>query len=175
MMKIRQLARFEISKIWEIDRSEIHHHIYQLVNGRLGLVPSYFDLKGWPPDQMVEDTPKLDACFERGGAFIGMFDSQKLIGVTVVDSVPLGADGGLRQLKYLYVSASYRQKGIGRTLFREAQSVAQTWGATQLYISATPTENTVNFYLNCGAELAVPPLPDLFALEPEDIHLVCAV
>jgi hypothetical protein len=44
-----------------------------------------------------------------------------------------------------------------------------------LYISAAPTENTVNFYLRRGSLLAATPEPDLFALEPKDIHLVCPV
>src|SRR6266496_6627901 len=48
--------------------------------------------------------------------------------------------------KYLYVSRSHRQQGIGRALFREAQAIAHARGAQALYISATPTENTVNFY-----------------------------
>ncbi len=29
--------------------------------------------------------------------------------------------------------------------------------------------------VSCGCVLADPPNPDLFALEPDDIHLLCAV
>jgi GNAT superfamily N-acetyltransferase len=77
--------------------------------------------------------------------------------------------------KYLYVSRSHRQQGIGRALFREAQAIAHARGAQALYISATPTENTVNFYRRCGAVVSTTPDPELYALEPDDIHLVCPV
>ncbi|MHB0442614.1 GNAT family N-acetyltransferase, partial [Klebsiella pneumoniae] len=42
-----------------------------------------------------------------------------------------------------------------------------------LYISSIPNKNTVDFYLAQGCRLADKPDPALFALEPEDIHLVC--
>jgi hypothetical protein len=44
-----------------------------------------------------------------------------------------------------------------------------------MYISATPSENTVNFYMRLGCEIASEPDPELLAREPEDIHLECAV
>jgi hypothetical protein len=44
-------------------------------------------------------------------------------------------------------------------------------GAATLYVSATSSENTVNFYLRRGCRVAAQPDEALFALEPEDIHL----
>jgi hypothetical protein len=40
-----------------------------------------------------------------------------------------------------------------------------------MYISATPSEHTVNFYLALGCQLAAEPDSELLELEPEDIHL----
>jgi hypothetical protein len=40
-----------------------------------------------------------------------------------------------------------------------------------LYISATPSEHTIDFYLTLGCTLVDAPDPELFAREPEDIHL----
>jgi hypothetical protein len=62
---------------------------------------------------------------------------------------------------------------LGKRLFDLARAVARERGARQLYISATPSENTVNFYLRLGCQVAEEPDPELLALEPEDIHLVC--
>lgn len=45
-------------------------------------------------------------------------------------------------------------------------------GAKALCVSAAPTENTVDFYLNRGCVLAPGPDPALLAVEPDDIHLV---
>jgi GNAT superfamily N-acetyltransferase len=174
-MIVRQLARHEIETIWTIDRSEVHHHVYQLHDDNLVLTPAYFEIPGWPPGRIEHDTPLLYACFDRGGAFVGMFHDAKLIGVAVVDSVALGAAGDQLQLKYLYVSRDYRRHGVGTRLFHEASAIAHTRGATSLYISATPTENTVNFYQRCGAVVTLTPDPELYVQEPDDIHLVCPV
>jgi GNAT superfamily N-acetyltransferase len=174
-MIVRRLARDEIETIWTIDRSEVHHNIYEIRDGQLVLTPSYFDAGGWAPGQIEHDTPLLYACFDRGGAFIGMFDNQKLVGVAVVDSIPLGTAGDQLQLKYLYVSRDYRQQGVGKRLFREASAIARSCGAVWLYISATPTENTVQFYQGCGVVINPTPDPELYAQEPEDIHLLCPV
>ncbi len=174
-MYLRRLLRHDIPLIWTIDRSEEHHAIYQLHDNRLVRVPAYFYGHGWPPDQIEHDTPLLEACFDRGGAFLGMFADTQLVGVAVVDTLPLGEAGSQRQLKYLYVSHGYRGQGIGRRLFAEAQAVVRAQGAEALYISATPTENTINFYMRCGAVLNPSPDPELFALEPDDIHLICPV
>jgi GNAT superfamily N-acetyltransferase len=172
-LRARVLARHEIERIWRIDRSEINHHIYTLRGGDLVRAPAYFELRGWPAEQVSEDTPRLYACFDRGGSFIGMFAGEELVGVAVVDTLPLGAELDQLQLKYLYVSRPHRGRGVGRRLLGQAKAHAQRLGAKALYVSATPTESTVDFYRHCGAVLAEHPDPELYALEPQDIHMIC--
>ena len=52
---------------------------------------------------------------------------------------------------------------------------ARELGARRLYISSTPSENTVRFYLRRGARVTNEVDAALFALEPEDIHLEFAI
>lgn len=78
VLSLRPLERDEIEWIWTIDRSEVHHHIYRLVGGNLVRTPAYFDLRGWPPEQVAHDTPLLYACFDGGGAFVVAADSQEM-------------------------------------------------------------------------------------------------
>ena len=73
----------------------------------------------------------------------------------------MGAVGDQMQLAYLYVSRTYRGRGVGMRLFEAAASFAREAGAQALYVSATPTENTVDFYLNRGCVLAPEPDPAL--------------
>jgi hypothetical protein len=40
-----------------------------------------------------------------------------------------------------------------------------------MVVSATPSLNTVRFYLHQGFEPMAEPLPELYELEPEDVHL----
>ena len=75
------------------------------------------------------------------------------------------------QLKFLHVSSAYRGRGAGLQLYQAARARAAKAGARRLYVSATPSEHTVDFYLALGFVLSLQPDPQLFALEPEDIHL----
>lgn len=169
-MVTRDLTRDEIDLVWTIDRSEVNHHIFKVVDGRLTLVPAYFEIPGWHPEMIETDTIKLSDCFDRGGIFRGAFDRDALIGVSVVDTKRIESAPDHLQLLYLYVSRSARGQGVGRKLFAEAAEAARALRARALYISAVPTENTINFYLRLGAVLANPD-PELFAAEPDDVHL----
>jgi hypothetical protein len=40
-----------------------------------------------------------------------------------------------------------------------------------MVVSATPSLNTVRFYLQRGFEPTADPLPELYELEPDDVHL----
>jgi predicted N-acetyltransferase YhbS len=94
-----------------------------------------------------------------------------LSGVAILESKFIGKQQDMLQLKFLHVSRAYRKQGLGSRLFKIALEKARTLGAKKLYISATPSENTINYYLRLGCALATEIDPELFALEPEDIHL----
>ncbi len=169
---MRLLTRDEVALIWTIDRSEIHHHTYKAQGQQLVRTPNYFEVPGWRSDAAEKETPALLDCFDRGGTFLGVFDATALIGISVLESARVGRAGDQIQLAYLYVSRAYRGHGVGTQLFDAALSSAREAGANSLYVSATPTENTVDFYLNRGCVLAPEPDPKLLAAEPDDIHLL---
>jgi GNAT superfamily N-acetyltransferase len=169
---MRLLTRDEVELIWTIDRSEVHHYTYELREGELVRVPNYFEVPGWRPDAAAKETPVLLDSFERGGTFVGVFDAEALIGMSVLESARVGRGREHMQVSYLYVSRAYRGRGVGMRLFEAAAAFAREAGANALYVSAAPTENTVDFYLNRGCVLAPEPDPALLAAEPDDIHLV---
>lgn len=173
MIQGKQLRRDQIPEIWSIDRSEIIQAVYYHEHGKLVLKREHFNAQGWPPGETHKYTPLLEACYDRGGWFYGIYDTGMLVAVAVLDSQFIGAHQDQLQLKFLHVSRSYRRRGLGYQLFALASDEARRRGARCLYISATPSENTVDFYLGLGCRLAPEPDPELFELEPEDIHLVC--
>lgn len=175
MITGRTLKRDEIQAIWRIDRREVIDAIYYLEHGNLVLKSAHFDMRGWPPGEAEKYTPLLEECHDQGGWFYGLFDDGQLIGVAVLENRFIGLNQDQLQLKFLHVSQAYRGQGWGRQLFQLAQAEARQRGANQLYISATPSEHTIGFYLSLGCQITAVPDPELFALEPEDIHLVCAV
>ncbi len=171
MIHGRPLTRDEVPRIWTIDRSEVINSLYYLDNGALLLTAKHFDARGWPPGDVETYTLRLHACFERGGWFYGLFDGDRLVGVAVLESRFIGQPADQLQLDFLHVSNGYRDQGLGRRLFELAAGEARRRGAHRLYISATPSQHTIDFYLGLGCFVAPQPDPDLLALEPEDIHL----
>lgn len=167
----RALARDEIAAIWTIDRSETIEGLYRVEDGALVLRPERIEVKGWPEGEARKYGPLLEACHDRGGWLHGLFDGGRLVAVAVLDPRPLGPAGDRMQLKMLYVDRALRGRGIGRALFAAARDEAARRGARGLYVSATPSERTIRFYLDRGCRLASEPDPELLALEPEDVHL----
>ena len=175
MIAYRELIREEIERIWTIDRREVIENVFHLENGSLVLRPEHYDMQGWSPGEPELYTPHLYKSFDRGGWFCGAFDGATLVGVAILDNKFIGRDKDQLQLKFLHVSRGYRKLGLGRQLFDLARDKARERGAKRLYISATPSEKTVNFYLKRGAVVTNEPDPELFELEPEDIHLECDI
>jgi GNAT superfamily N-acetyltransferase len=178
-LEFRELTRDEIDRIWTIDRREYIANIYRLVDGALQLQAHNFDVPGWPADTLAHMPPLLYTMYKRGARFFAAFDDRRgreqLAGVSVLDTLPRGERGDLLQLECMHVGRDYRGKGLGTRLFEQARSAARDLGAKGLYISATPSENTIRFYQARGATVLATPDPELFALEPEYIHRECPV
>lgn len=171
MISERILSRDEIKNIWDIDRSEVIEGVYYYEEGALVLRQEHYDMHGWPPGEDKRYTPILEAAYDLGGWFYGLFDDRRLIGVAILESRFIGEHRNQLQLKFLHLSSNYRNQGLGKRLFELAKAEALRRGAKSLYISATPSEHTIGFYLRLGCTLSPQPDPELFELEPEDIHL----
>jgi len=169
----RRLRRDELDRIWEIDRRETVERTYRVAADELVLRDDFFDIRGWPPHEAEQYEPILADAFDRGAVFSGVFDGSRLVAVGVTDALPRGRAGDLRQLSFLHVAHGYRDRGLGAELFEEAMEFAAARGAAGLYVSATPSEHTIAFYLGRGCRVTDRPDPDLLALEPDDIHLEC--
>jgi predicted N-acetyltransferase YhbS len=170
-VQIRKLERHELRDLWSIDRAELVERVYYRDGSDLVLKPEHHDVKGWPPGEPELYGPILLDCFDRGGTFYGAFDGAILIGAAVLESRFIGRAKDQLQLKFLHVSRRHRGAGLGRTLFDKVVARARELGARRLYVSATPSENTVRFYLRRGCRVTDEVDAALFELEPEDIHL----
>ena len=168
---LRNLLREEVAHVWTIDRSEVIENVYRVERGCLAIYPQHIEVSGWPSGEAEKYTPILLDCFDRGGWFCGAFDGARLVGAAVLETRLIGKDRDQLQLKFLHVSNSYRKHGLGAKFFELAKSAARQRGAARLYISATPSQNTVDFYMRRGCNLASEVDSALLELEPEDIHL----
>ena len=170
-MLVRELKRDDIEKIWETDRGEVINNIYYHEDGALVLRPEYYEMHGWPAGESEKYTPILNDCYDRGGYFYGAYVLKDLVGAAILENKFIGKQKDQLQLKFLHVDRSFRNQGIGKTLFDTTVKKARELGARQLYISATPSENTINIYLHLGCTATKNIDSELFAFEPEDIHL----
>jgi len=172
-MDIRHLPAEEIGLIGSIDRSEDVVVGYSVVAGEL--IPSQvtWTIPNWSRTGTGDHTvasqiAQWQPVLERGAVLLGSFDGAEFLGLAIVEP---GFEPDLAWLALLHVSRPYRRRGVASALWQEAVRLSREAAAPKMYVSATRSESAVGFYLDRGCELAVPPHPDLFALEPEDIHL----
>ena len=78
-------------------------------------------------------------------------------------------------LDQMQVSAECRRSGLGRRLFGIAKEEAVKAGASELYISACSSEETIAFYRAMGAEITDDPIAEIAESEPFDLQMVCKV
>lgn len=169
----RFMKRDELSRVAEIDRRERIETLYQQQGALLIEQHGRWDAPGWDPDGTGEHSVaakvrEVEGYVDAGGVVVGAFADDRLIGVGVV--VP-HLRPRIAQLAFLHVSAPFRRTGVGRRLSEELDRVARERGATQMVVSATPSRNTVRFYLDRGFDPAAQPLAELVQIEPEDIHM----
>ena len=100
---------------------------------------------------------------------LGAFEDDRLVGVAVVQP-RLRED--MAQLAFLHVSQEFRRRGIANNLMQEACKISREAGAGKMYVSSIPSSSAVGFYLSQGCRLADNIIPELYALEPDDIHLI---
>ena len=174
VIAIRHMAASELHRIAEIDRSE---HVTQEYSYRRGSlvsrtvevrVPTWSRL-GDHEHSVQGKVGAWQPILDRGGALLGAFDSNTLVGFAIYQ--PHLAEG-MANLSALHVSKSYRRKGIASLLAGEVARLARADGARRLYVSATPSGAAVEFYRSRGFEPTDSPNTRLFALEPHDIHMI---
>ena len=173
-MRIVELPHSELERLTEINREEQIREAYEIKDGKLEVQLVDWDVPDWPMDGPDDfswrgNFERWEPILEAGGVILVALDEKTLVGFAILRH-QLTRD--MAQLAELHVSHGCRGKGIGTMLIEEAFRLAGEGGAKAIYVSSIPTKNTVNFYLKHGFELAEEVHPELYDLEPEDIHMV---
>lgn len=168
-MEYRLINKSEIGQLEQINRSEIIEEIYYVRNGKLELEEEYYDIDGWCKEELYSYIDRLHDLHDRGGKIYVACDGERIVGMAALESKFIRKN----RLKFdlMYVDSAYRHQGVGRALFGCLEDSARESGASAMYISATPTRHTVDFYYSLGAVLTDEIDEELFELEPLDIHL----
>jgi GNAT superfamily N-acetyltransferase len=176
-IEIRQMPPDELSLIGNIDRSEHVNALYTVEDKQLVHRPVDIDAPSWSRVGTGEHSvgaliEHLRPIVESGANLLGAFDREEFLGLAIVDG---SFEPAMAWLALLHVSRPHRRRGVASALWTAAEQVARDAGAESMYVSATPSDSAVGFYLRRGCRLARPPHPDLFANESEDIHFVCPI
>lgn len=175
MIVIKQLDPSAIERIGDIDRSEHVTRAYVRRNGRLEIEEVDWQVAAWFADGRAQHSvqgniadwrPLLE---EHGGVMFGAMYGRRLVGLAIYRP-RLAPD--MAQMAVLHVSREYRRQGLGAALTGQVALLALADGARRLYVSATPSAPTVEFYRSQGFHPVDEPHPELYALEPEDIHMI---
>jgi len=147
---------------------------YEVMDGELTQVQVDWDIPGWFADcdgdhSLSEQVAFCRSHLEKGGVLLGAQQNDLLVGVAFIRP---RLREGLAQLAFLHISQGFRRRGIARMLMEEACDIARKAGSRQMYVSSTPSAPAVEFYIAQGCRLAEAVEPELYALEPEDIHLI---
>ncbi len=170
-LRFRELQAGETGRLREIDRSEEFWESYRYRDRILQLEPDHQVVGGFEAEELQEMIKRQEALILSGGCVIGCFDDQQIVGMASVERQRRGTQLQYCKMDILYVSRAYRGRHIAVQLLERIRNIAAGFGAQQLYISATPTKHTVDFYRSWGARLASEPDQELLHLEPLDIHL----
>jgi predicted N-acetyltransferase YhbS len=173
MIEYRPMQRDELGRVREIDRTEAIDTLYVQEEASLREVHGDFSAAAWDPvgsgeHSVAVQRAELERYAGYGAICIGAFDDDRLVGIGVVR---FHIRPGVAQLAYLHVSHGSRGQGVGIALAAELERLAREAGDTAMVVSATPSENTVLYYLNRGFTPMAQPLPELYELEPEDVHM----
>jgi GNAT superfamily N-acetyltransferase len=172
MVVIRQLRPEELTRVEAIDVSESGHLVYyhdagKIMTKRVAWQRAPRDAHAW--GRYIE---RWQATLDRAGVALGAFDGERLVGIAVLRH---DLTESMAQLEALFVSRDHRRWGIASQLMHETMQLAKVNGASWIYVSATPSESAVGFYLRQGFVLAPQVHAGLYALEPEDLHLIRAL
>ena len=106
------------------------------------------------------------------GVALGAFEGAGLVGIATLRRA---IRPGLDQLEALFVNRAHRRRGVATALVAGIEALARSGGARLLYVSATPSQSAVGFYERRGFTPTSGPIPELLALEPDDVHMTLAL
>ncbi len=170
----RRLEAADLARIAEIDRTERIETLYVQHGTRLEEQAGDWSASAWFTEGEGEHSVAQQRAFcERhlaaGAIALGAFaDDGRLVGIGLV-TPHIRPDTA--QLAFLHVTSECRGRDIGKHLSDELERLARELGDKTMVVSATPSLNTVRFYLRRGFEPTSEPLPELYELEPEDVHM----
>jgi GNAT superfamily N-acetyltransferase len=169
---IRALPSNDLHRFSEIDRSEVNGIRYRQNGTDLLPQPMGENIPNFSAEGKHHSVAELISTWQpvidSGGVLLGAFDGDTLAGIGLLGPEP---EPSILQVGLLYVDRANRRRGVAGALLKEMERLARQRPADALYVSSSPTESAVGFYLAHGFR-PTQPLPGPFDREPDDIHML---
>jgi ribosomal protein S18 acetylase RimI-like enzyme len=165
---VRQLTPEELSRASEIDVSETGEVVYKSTDTGIHPERESWTRPSWDARQWKDNIDRW-ATRMHWNVMLGAFCRERLVGLA---SLRYTLSEQTAQIVSLHVSRDYRRQGIATRLAQELVWLAHESGARRMYVSATPSESAVGFYMSQGFAPTKYVNKELFDLEPEDIHMM---
>ena len=147
-------------------RYQIVEYEYGLVNGELQLFHNPF-IDDWSAERKRE---KANEILSGKHIVYGAVDENRVVGIILLC---LELDHNRMIIDSFHVSADKRSCGIGKKLFNAAKKEAEKQGAAALYVSASPAQETIDFYVKMGFKVSLNPIESYASDKPGDIQMEC--
>lgn len=168
MIHIRQLEKDDLTQVADINVSETGTQLYQANDGQLQLIEEAWQRPRWDAAAWAQMLERW-AITLKPDLYVGAYVNHQMVGLA---SLRYQLTPVMAQLTTLHVDRIYRRQGIAGRLVQEIFRLSRDANVASIYVSATPSISAVHFYLRQGFQPTAEPDPQLFALEPEDIHMV---
>ncbi|MEZ4711564.1 MAG: GNAT family N-acetyltransferase [Caldilineaceae bacterium] len=168
MIEVRPLQSNDLAQVVDIDVFEAGTQWYKNIDGHLQIFEKEWQRPTWDaeywPAKLAQWAQKLKPDLHLG-AFIGA----RMVGIA---GLRYRLTPEMAQLTSLYIDRHHRKQGVASQLVHEVFRLGQGSGAQSIYVSSKPSIPAVGFYTRHGFRLTAEPHPEMFALEPQDIHMV---
>lgn len=169
MIKYNIVQEADITKDFLNGYKRYYHttKMLSLQDGKLVEIETDF-VDDWDVARLEEISLYLKDCIKSGGKVVAAFDGVRVIAFGNIESKLY--DNYYINMPFIHVTAKYRNKGIGNTLFSMLEEEARKLGGTALYISTHPDVSAQKFYDSVGTTLAKTLIKELYDKEPADIQ-----
>lgn len=168
MIEVRQLQADNLEGVIEINVFEVGTQWYRNIDGHLQIFEKEWQRPAWDAEQwpakLAQWAKKL-----KPDLYLGAFADARMVGIA---GLRYRLTPTMAQLTSLYIDRHHRHQGVASQLVQEVFRLCQESGAEAIYVSSKPSIPAVGFYTRQGFRLTTEPHPEMFALEPQDIHMV---
>lgn len=128
-------------------------------------------IEDWDLEKKRNIVSELVNCVNNNGVVYGAIIDNTLIGFSCISADFFGKNNEYIELLIMQVSTEYRNKGIGKQLFKLIAGSARQLGARKIYISAHSSEESYAFYRAVGFVDAVEINQAIARNEPFDCQM----